>query len=184
MKIELKEKNALYPLPVALIGTEIDGIVNFVTIAHLGIGAMDMVTLGMNKSHHSNKGIIAHREFSINIPSDDMVIETDYIGMVSGSKTDKSSIFKTFRGSLKHAPMIEKAPVTMECTLVDHFDYKTHDLFVGRVEKIYAEENIITDGTIDIAKVKPILFDMHQRKYWKLGESFADAWSIGKNYNI
>jgi len=183
MKVELNEKNALYPLPVALIGTDIDGKANFITIAHLGIGALDMVTLGINKAHYSNKGIITNREFSINIPSDDMVTETDYTGMVSGSKTDKSGIFKIFRGSLKHAPMIENAPVAMECTLVDHYDYKTHDLFVGKVEKIYAEENILTNGTIDIAKVKPMLFDMHQRKYWRVGEPFADAWSIGKNYN-
>ncbi len=182
MKVELKERNALYPLPVALIGTEIEGKENFITIAHLGIGAMDMVTLGMGKVHYSNKGIIKNREFSINIPSDDMVIETDYIGIVSGSRVDKSSVFKTFRGSLKHAPMIEKAPVTMECTLVDHYDYKTHDLFVGKVEKIYAEENILTNGTVDIAKVKPMLFDMHQRKYWKVGIPFADAWKIGKEY--
>ena len=182
MKIELKERNALYPLPVALIGTDVDGKENFITIAHLGIGAMDMVTLGMGNSHYTNKGIIANREFSINIPSADMVIETDYIGLVSGSRTDKSGIFKTFRGTLKHAPMIEKAPVTMECKLVDHIDYKTHDLFVGRVEKIYAEENVITNGTIDIAKVRPMLFDMHQRKYWKVGEPFADAWSAGKSY--
>jgi flavin reductase (DIM6/NTAB) family NADH-FMN oxidoreductase RutF len=70
----------------------------------------------------------------------------------------------------------------MECTLIDHYDYKTHDLFVGRVEKIYAEENILSNGTIDIAKVRPMLFDMHQRKYWKLGIPFADAWKIGKNY--
>ncbi|TAL39318.1 MAG: flavin reductase family protein [Spirochaetes bacterium] len=183
MKIEVRERNALYPLPIALIGTEIDGKANFITIAHLGIGAIDMVTLGMGKAHYSNKGIIANREFSINIPSDDMVIETDYIGMVSGSKIDKSAILKVFRGLLKHAPMIEQAPVTMECTLVDHYDYITHDLFVGRVEKIYAEENILTNGTIDVAKVKPMLFDMHQRKYWKIGEPFADAWSVGKNFN-
>ncbi|HNX22715.1 MAG TPA: flavin reductase family protein [Spirochaetota bacterium] len=183
MKVVLKEKNALYPLPVALIGTEIDGKPNFITIAHLGIGAMDMVTLGMNKAHYSNQGIITNREFSINIPSCDMATETDYIGMVSGSAIDKSGVFKIFRGLLKHAPMIENAPVTMECTLVDHYDYKTHDLFVGKVEKIYAEENILTNGTIDVAKVRPMLFDMHQRKYWKIGEPFADAWSIGKKYS-
>ena len=182
MKVELKEKNALYPLPVALIGTEIEGRENFITIAHLGIGAMDIVTLGMGKTHYSNRGIIANREFSINIPSEDMVIETDYTGLVSGAKTDKSGIFKTFRGSLKHAPMIENAPVTMECTLLDHYDYKTSDLFIGKVEKIYAEKDILTNGTIDLVKVRPILFDMYQRKYWKLGAPFADAWSIGKKY--
>ena len=93
MKVEINEKNALYPLPVALIGTEIDGKENFITIAHLGIGAMNMVTLGMGKTHYSNRCIITNREFSINIPSEDMVIETDYIGISSGARTDKSNIF-------------------------------------------------------------------------------------------
>jgi hypothetical protein len=27
-----------------------------------------------------------------------------------------------------------------------------------------------------------MLFDMSQRKYWKLGEGFANCWSIGSMY--
>lgn len=182
MKIEISEKNALYPMPVVLVGADVGVKANFITIAHVGIVTMDMISLGMNKVHYTNRGIIEHREFSINIPSVDMVIETDYAGIYSGSKTDKSNLFKTWRGTLAHAPMIENAPVAMECTLVDHYDYKTHDLFIGKIVKIYADDAVVANGTIDGAKVRPMLFDMHQRKYWKLGAPFADAWSIGKEY--
>jgi len=40
----------------------------------------------------------------------------------------------------------------------------------------------MTDNIVDFAKVQPILFTMNDTGYWKLGERFARAWSIGKNY--
>ncbi|MFZ2455079.1 MAG: hypothetical protein WAX07_01195 [Candidatus Altiarchaeia archaeon] len=44
----------------------------------------------------------------------------------------------------------------------------------------YCEEKILVKGVVDYAKIKPILFDKIGRGYWKMGERFADAWSIGK----
>jgi hypothetical protein len=32
---------------------------------------------------------------------------------------------------------------------------------------------------VDFAKVQPTLFVMNDRSYWKLGERFAKAWSVG-----
>lgn len=180
MKVQIKERNAMYPLPVTLVGANVDGKANFITIAHVGIFALDMVTMGISKTHYTNKGIIENRTFSVNIPSEDMVVETDYAGLVSGKNNDKSSLFEVAYGVLETAPMIVRAPVCMECELVDVVDCRTHDGFIGRVAAIHAEERVITDGTIDLRKVKPMLFDMHRRKYWRLGEPFADCWSVGK----
>jgi len=37
-----------------------------------------------------------NRAFSVNIPPESLVVETDYVGIVSGKKTDKSNVFEIF----------------------------------------------------------------------------------------
>ena len=64
--------------------------------------------------HLTNKGILENKTFSVNLPSEEMVEITDHIGMVSGTKEDKSQLFDLFYGELDTAPMIEQCKVTME----------------------------------------------------------------------
>ena len=44
----------------------------------------------------------------------------------------------------------------------------------------YRDEEYLTDGIVDFSKVRPILFSMDDAGYWKLGDKFAKARSIGK----
>jgi len=164
------------------VGAIVRGRPNFVTIAHVGIMDLKTVSLGMNKTHFTKAGIFENRTFSVNIPSVDLVEKTDYCGLVSGKDVDKSQMFKIFYGQLKTAPMIEECPVNMECRLVKNVDFPAHDIFMGEVVATYADESVLDDqGRLDYALLKPILFTMHDAGYWRLGERFADAWSIGKS---
>ncbi len=98
MKSKLGAKNCLYPLPTVLVGANVGGKPNYITIAHVGIMDPGSVSLGMNKVHYTNIGIKETGTFSINIPSVDMVQETDYCGLVSGKNVNKAKIFETFYG--------------------------------------------------------------------------------------
>ena len=152
-------------------------------MAHVGIfnhGDPQYISIGLNKTHYTNQGIHANREFSVNIPSEDLAVETDYVGIVTGKNTDKSKLFELFYGELTAAPLIAACPVAMECSLHSVLDFRTHDIFVGRIVATHADEAVLRDGKIDLAKVKPLLFDMHSPGYWGLGNRVADAWNIGK----
>jgi flavin reductase (DIM6/NTAB) family NADH-FMN oxidoreductase RutF len=175
--------NVLYPMPTVIVGTEIEGKINYIAIAHVGIIDHNTISISMNKAHYSNQGIKQHGTLSINIPSEDMVVETDYIGMVSGANNDKSMIYESFYGELKGAPMIKKASLAMECKVIEIIDRPNHDVFLVEPQNTYCDENVLTDGKVDLSKIRPILFDMPLHKYWKLGEPFADCWSVGKGYN-
>jgi len=133
----------------------------------------------MHKSHYTNIGIRENRTFSINFPSVKMVKETDYCGIVTGKKVDKTKLFDTFYGKLETAPMIKECPLNMECQLIKTVDFPDHDVFVGEVVETYVEETCLTDEIVDFSKIQPILFVMNDRSYWKLGERFATAWNIG-----
>ncbi|TXT61365.1 MAG: putative NADPH-flavin oxidoreductase [Promethearchaeota archaeon] len=54
-----------------------------------------------------------NKEFSVNIPSEDMVDVTDYCGITQGKRKDKSILFEAFFGELKNSPLINVAPVNM-----------------------------------------------------------------------
>jgi hypothetical protein len=44
----------------------------------------------------------------------------------------------------------------------------------------YASEKVMSGDKIDIAKLRPLLFDMASVKYWSLGSAVGNCWNIGK----
>jgi len=183
MKKTLGGINALYPTPTVIVGAVVAGKPNFITIAHIGIvnhAQPHLISISMGKVHYTNAGIRENKAFSVNIPSENLVTETDYIGMVSGKKVDKSGVFDVFFGSLAKAPMIKACPVCMECRLFDTYDTPAHDLFIGEIVETHAEESVLTEGKIDVSKVRPLLFDMNTVKYWSLGSAVASCWNVGR----
>ena len=68
----------------------------------------------------------------------------------------------------------------MVCRLYQIIDFPTHEAFVGEIVASYCDDGAMTDDKIDLKKVKPMLFDMNSKEYWKLGEAFAKCWNIGK----
>jgi flavin reductase (DIM6/NTAB) family NADH-FMN oxidoreductase RutF len=166
----------------------VGGAPNYVTIAHVGIMDHGSISMSINKAHYTNAGIKENGTFSVNIPSVEMVVQTDYFGLVSGKRVDKARLVQTFYGELQTAPMIEQCLINMECRLLQTVDFPRHDVFVGQVAATYCDESVLTDGApfdqahgvVDFERVRPILFVMNDRSYWKLGERLGQAWSIGK----
>jgi len=185
MKKKIGSQNVLYPTPVTIVAALVNGKANFLNVAHVGIlnaAAPHLISLGMNKAHYTNIGIREQKTFSVNILSQDHMIKMDYVGLVSGSKTDKSGVFETFFGELKTSPLIRNCPLSMECRLHDTYELKTHDVFIGEIVATYADEAVLTDGKVDLAKVKPLLFDMNTLQYWSLGQAMGKCWNVGKQY--
>ena len=181
MKVKLGAKNCLYPMPMTLVGANVNGKANYITIAHVGITAIDSISLSMSKAHYTNAGIKENGTFSVNITSVEIVKETDYCGLVSGRDVDKSELFESFYGKLETAPMIKKCPINMECRLTQTIDFPKHELFIGDIVETYCDEQYLIDDIVDFSRVQPILFVMNDRSYWKLGARFARAWHIGKD---
>lgn len=174
---------ALYPMPVTIVGSIVNGKPNFAAVAHVGImnySTPQYISVGLSKSHFTNQGIVENKEFSVCIPSESSMVKTDFIGLVSGKKADKSKLFEVTEGVLSNAPMVEECPVCMQCKLFQTIDMRTHDIFIGEIVGTYCDNEVMTDGAIDLTKVKPMLFDMGSKQYWSLGKPIGKAWSVGK----
>jgi flavin reductase (DIM6/NTAB) family NADH-FMN oxidoreductase RutF len=184
-KITLGSKSLLYPMPVTIVGADVDGKPNFLTIAFIGIvnASPGMVAFGSNRKHYTNKGILANRTFSINIPSQDQLEITDYIGLYSGAKIDKSHLFEVFYGKLGNAPMIKACPLNLECRVTDILERGGIDtIIIGEIIESYGEPKCLTGGYPDVEKMKPAVFSMYDNRYFAIGKSLGKAWSMGKKF--
>jgi flavin reductase (DIM6/NTAB) family NADH-FMN oxidoreductase RutF len=180
-KINIGNNVFVYPMPVTLVGTQVEGRVNFMTMGWISrVNANPpYIGIGINKNHYTTKGIMENGGFSVNFPSSDMVEKTDYCGIVSGRKEDKSKLFEVFYGKFETAPMIKECPLNLECGLVETMEFPTNYLFVGEILAAYSEEQYMTDGKLDIEKMKPLLLTMPDNSYWTVGDYKKPAWKTG-----
>lgn len=182
MKTKLGAKNLLFPMPTILVGANVAGKPNYITIAHCGIVAMNHITVSLRKGRYTSTGIKENGTFSVNIPSADLVKETDYCGLVSGKSVDKSQLFESFYGTLKTAPMIQKCPVNMECRLKQTLDFPSHEVFIGEVVEGYCDDNCLNGDLLSMEQVQPLLFGPNA--YWKIGEPCAKTFSVGNDLKV
>ncbi|MBI2836496.1 MAG: flavin reductase family protein [Chloroflexi bacterium] len=182
-KVTLGPQTLLYPMPVAVVGANVDGKANFMTAAWCGIVNSDppMISVAVRPSRHTFKGIQQNRVFAINIPSTHYAREADYFGTISGSKADKVAVsgLRVFYGKLGNAPLIEQFPVNLECRVVHALELGSHVLFVGRIEESHVSADCQTDGKPDIEKILPLVYVHGAREYRGVGSVVAGAYKAG-----
>ena len=175
-------QNFFIPMPVVLVGTQISGKANFMTVGWCtrANASPPMIACGIGNHHYTPKGIEETKTFSVNIPSSDIMQKTDYCGIVSGKDTDKSKVFDIFYGSLKTAPMIKECSVNLECRLLRSVPLPTNTVYIGEIVEVYADESVIKDGKPDFPAIDPLFLTMPDNRYWTLGKYTGNAWSAGK----
>lgn len=149
MKKNIGKALALYPAPLIVVGSMVDGKPNWTLVAHAGIMAHSHLMLSMVESHYTNRGILATKNVSVNVVDESWLKEADYMGVVSGNKTDKSGTFAYTLGE-QGTPLIDKAKVSIECSVIDDYKLDGFDNFICRIENTYASETILNKaGKID-----------------------------------
>ncbi len=186
MKKSLGAKTILYPTPVLVVGTyDKDGKPNAMTAAWGGIccSVPPCVAVSLRKATYSYAGIVKHRAFTVNVPSERYVREADYFGIASGKAEDKLAAagLTTIRSDLVDAPLIVEFPLVLECRLVQTFELGLHTQFVGEIMDVKADENVLTqDGLPDLERLLPMVYAPETQTYHAVGRCLGKAFSIGK----
>lgn len=184
-KVVMGPQPLIYPMPVLLIGTNVNDKPNFMAAAWAGIvcGEPPMIAVGIRHQRYTHQGIRQNMTFSVNVPSVDLIKEADYCGIISGSTVNKAEAcrFEVFYGKLGNAPLIGQCPVNLECRVVHILDLGSHSLVVGRIEESHVSEDCLTDGKPDVRKIKPFIFTpFPARDYYSFGEVVGKAFEVGK----
>ncbi|WP_273327294.1 flavin reductase family protein [Vallitalea guaymasensis] len=158
-KKQFVTKSSLQPAPKVLVSCrDKDGKDNALAVAYCGNCSYDppMVMVGIVPSRHSYQMVKDTKCFVVNLPTKDYQKEFDYLGSVSARDEDKLAKMniKTADASKVNAPILVDCPVNIECTVVDSIMTGSHEMFIGKIENINADENIVNeDGSIDYSKL-------------------------------
>lgn len=171
---------ALYPGPITVVGTEVDGKVNWLLVGHTGIIGHDRIMVSMSKRHYSNQGVKKSGKLTVNIVSREMLDKADYVGTVSGADTDKSKVFAYHLGE-NGSPVIDESPLTMECEVEDVYETDGFESFVCKIVNTYASEDVLgADGKLDYTRLKPVLFEFPTYSYIATGEVIGKCKKLDK----
>ena len=187
MKQSLGARTLLYTHPVVVIGTyDRDGKPNVMTAAWAGIccSSPPCVAVSLQKPRHTYGNIMETKAFTVNIPSEDHVVEADYFGMVSGKDTDKfaASGLTPVKGTVVNAPYVKQFPVVLECRLLKTIEIGVHTQFVGEIMDVKVEDAVLgPDGRPDMARVRPFIYDSAKQEYYGIGKSIGKAFSVGRD---
>lgn len=186
MKQSLGARTLAYPTPVWLVGTyDRDGKPNLMTAAWCGICCSQppCVAVSLRKATYSYEAIMERRAFTVGMPGEHQVRQTDYAGIASGRNGDKfAAVGLTPVGSdLVDAPYAAEVPLVLECRLLHTVEIGLHTQFIGEIVDVKADETVLgDDGLPEIMKIKPFVYDTGHRGYYGLGAYLGRAFAVGK----
>ena len=171
----------LYPMPTYMIGTyNEDGSVDVMMMAWGGICAEDMVALNLEEDHKTVANLETRKAFTLSVPGTDTLKASDFFGIASANKVpDKfaKSGLHAEKSSRVDAPIVTEYPLTLECK-VKSWDTET-GYVIGEIVASQADERILTDGKVDLGKLRPIIFDPSFNAYRVVGEIVGNAFKDG-----
>ena len=157
MKTEAIKKGSLAPMPKVLVSCrDKEGRDNALAVGYCGNCSFDppMLMIGIVPSRYSYHMVKESGCFVVNIPAKDFAKEFDYLGSASGRDEDKLKDIATSDADIVNAPILDSCPVNVECTVVDSIMTGSHEMFVGKVEKVHADSNYVDEnGKIDFSKI-------------------------------
>lgn len=169
------------PQPCVMIATwDKDHTPDVMMAAWAGQYDHNQIVVSLSK-HKTTDNLELTGAFTVSFADIRTVAESDYLGIVSGNSVpDKVAKvgFTVTPSPNVDAPIINEYPLTLECKVVSWKD----GILVGEVVNMSADESILTDGKVDLAKLQPIVFDAAGMCYRTTGEVVGGAWNAGKKY--
>ena len=177
----------LYPEPCLLVGSyDAEGKPNVMTAAWGGIcsSTPPCVTVSVRPVRHTHDAVLKRKAFTVSIPSEALLRETDYVGIASGLRYDKFRIanLTPVASSLVDAPYVGECPVVLECKLIQTVEVGSHTMMIGESRDVRAEKSCLDAEGIfpDPALVKPLIYDAGGSCYYGIGKELGKAFSVGK----
>lgn len=177
-RVDFGAKPLMLPMPVLIIGTyDKDGVPNAMNAAWGMISDFQEISISLSE-HKTTENFAVTGAFTVSMATEDTVIPCDYVGVESASKVPnkfEKAGFHATKSSKVNAPLIDELPMALECKVKCFED----GILIGEIVNVTADESVITDGKIDIKKLKPIAYDPTNNTYVTLGDVVGKAFSDG-----
>ena len=188
MKTTFGPQRILFPLPTTLVVTGTMENANIVTIAWVTLLTSKPPTLGISvgQKGYSGEAIQRNKNFTVNIATADIMVESDFCGITSGKDIDKfeKTDLTKMPSRIIQSPLIKECPLNIECKLVESKMVGATNHFIDEIVQTHIDTDKLKDkdnpGSIDIDAFNPLIYISGVKQYRKIGEKIGDAYSIGK----
>lgn len=162
-KVTWKAGTFEYPIPAAMVSCGSMEKSNIITVAWTGVINTNpaMVYISVRPERYSYEIIKKSKEFVINLTNEGLAYATDWCGVKSGKDVDKFEKMHLTkqRANFVSCPMIEEAPVSIECKVKEIKKLGSHDMFIAEVLAVNADEKYFDKkGAFDISKCNLIAY--------------------------
>ena len=122
-------------------------------------------------------------EYNINLTTEDLAFATDWCGVRSGRDYRKFEEMKLTPGKagVVRAPIVEEAPVCIECRVKEIVPLGSHDLFLAEVVNVQADDRYLNPetGKFELDRANPLVYT--HGEYFGLGKKIGKfGWSVEK----
>jgi len=166
---------ALFPVPAVLVTCGVERP-NIITLAWVGTVCSQppMVGIAVRPERHSHHLLREVGEFVLNLPPAGLVGAVDRCGTVSGRDHDKFALcgLTAVPAAKVRVPLIAECPIHLECVVRQVLPLGTHDLFLGEVVAVQADERLVGPAG-GIAYSRADLLCYLAGEYRALGEQLA-----------
>jgi flavin reductase (DIM6/NTAB) family NADH-FMN oxidoreductase RutF len=173
-KVQVTPLRPVYPSPAALItSVDEDGNPNIVTLGecfNVSVRTPVIVGIAIRTATYSHGLIRGQGEFTVNLPTADLLRKVDAIGMVSGRDCDKFERFGLTPLPAQEVapPLIAECPLNLECKVLSEQEVGDHQLFLGEVLVQHVDADRLDDsGRPDPEKLDTFVFALWS--YYALG---------------
>ncbi|EPR44316.1 flavin reductase domain protein FMN-binding protein [Desulfovibrio sp. X2] len=186
MKKSIGANTYAQPTPTWVVGAyDENGRPNVMVAAWGGIccSKPPCVAVSLRAATHTHGLIMHKRAFTVSVPSEKHLRETDYIGIVSGRDVDKFAKTGLTAARAEHvdAPYVAEFPMVVECRVVAVHELGLHTQFVGEIMDVKVDEDCLDEnGKASLQTLRPVLFDTCRRSYVGVGEDLGKAFSVGR----
>lgn len=152
-------RSALNPRPPVIVSCRgKDGKDNALVVVYACNCSYDppMIMVGIVPSRHSHHMVKETGVFVVNLANESMREQFSYLGSHSGRDEDKIKKLglSVANGVEVDAPILLDAPVSIECRVTGSVLTGSHEMFIGEVVYVHADEGLVDDkGKIDFSSI-------------------------------
>ena len=162
MKVEALKKGAFAQMPKIIVTVrDKEGNDNALVVAYCGNCSFDppMIMVGIVPSRYSYHMIKENGSFVAHLIDASQKELFECCGSKSGKDSNKLKDYgiALTNGKKVNAAVIDACPVAIECTVVDSIMTGSHEMFIGKIEYVHAEKEVLKeDGSVDLSKLNLI----------------------------
>ena len=182
MKVDFKTSKLYYGFPVLLIGYKDEKWRYNVTTSSSSYSLGNMLTIGIKKESNCAKQILKYRQFTVNIPSKEMIRQVELCGFHPSMNKIGLADLTYDPGVYVDAPVLDDCLLSLECEVDHAVTEGGYVNFIATIKRRAIEENLLDEqGNFKSTDFNPIYFlgDGSGRIFRYLHE--PDVSALGQN---